>query len=318
MRTTTEVCHFFPTHICENNNLFFTHICENSPGQIQASLETVRPPPRAFATIEDHDAGVTYNVLESIGKGGYGYCFKVQNGREFFAMKITDKRTDAENIANCDEVKIQIRLTNENVIRMFSAFECVQSIYMVLELCDGDLKEFATRKKVTTNDCRDFSRQILTGLDYIHRHNIIHRDIKPENLLLKSGVVKIGDFGLAVDVTDPMFELEYRTQLCGTWHYTPPEIVEQVGCGFLSDVWSLGVGIFRIYFGKYPFNGNGRDEVFECIKSGQYQFPTPIPNDFIEFFEAMLTPAVFRSFVMDLLNCAFITRNTRNTRNTSS
>lgn len=96
--------------------------------------------------------------------------------------------------------------------------------------------------------------QILRGVDVIHRNKIVHRDLKLENIFVrkteKQGLVcKIGDFGLArfVEMT--------ANSNCGTQNYMAPEILKSIPYGQEVDIWSMGVLLYYMFFGEFPFKG---------------------------------------------------------------
>jgi len=97
--------------------------------------------------------------------------------------------------------------------------------------------------------------QLLHALIYVHKvMNQIHRDIKPDNVLLSSnGSVKLSDFGISksIDNNDAMA----RTQV-GTIAYMSPERLQNLEYSYASDIWSLGVMIWEMTTGKYPFGSN--------------------------------------------------------------
>jgi calcium-dependent protein kinase len=102
---------------------------------------------------------------------------------------------------------------------------------------------------------------VLNGVKYIHSENISHRDLKPDNILFSDGVAKIGDFGLSRYMKN-----DSRQSLVGTPYYVAPEVINgqyDTEC----DMWSLGVCLFVVLQGKYPFTGIEMDELFSRIKS---------------------------------------------------
>lgn len=294
----------------------------NSREDDEASEEKSKIKTSVIAKISNPGSNTSYDVIRILGKGGFGFCFEVHEvlGTRVakYAMKIIDKTSQTDNIAKNEEIKIHSTLHNPHVVELFSFFECEESIYIVLELCSCNLKEFAAHEcyeGITASQCRNFSQQILTGLDYIHKQNIIHRDIKPENVLVHVNILKITDFGLAVAKSDPNFKYKHELEFCGTPRYISPEIITYTGWDYLSDVWSLGIGIFRLHFGTYPFNGDSDSKLYRNILKGKLVFPKTIGNDFQEFFEKTLTSISNRWVISDLLKMSFFNPNVQESSN---
>jgi len=90
----------------------------------------------------------------------------------------------------------------------------------------------------------------------IHKNSIIHRDIKPSNILINSkGYVKIGDFGTSKNfhkIENPESIIE-NTLVLGTEEYMAPEILNHEMYSYKSDIWSLGIVLYELATGKYPF-----------------------------------------------------------------
>ena len=90
----------------------------------------------------------------------------------------------------------------------------------------------------------------LLGLSYLHNRNVMHRDIKPDNLFIsESGVIKLGDFGLAVQLEH---SCSRRNTTCGTSMYMGPEVYGE-GAELKSDVWALGMSVIEMAESKNPF-----------------------------------------------------------------
>lgn len=120
-------------------------------------------------------------------------------------------------------------------------------------------------QKFSEKDAAKILHQILLGLNYMHKRNIIHRDIKPENILLESKninsvVVKITDFGFA-KCYDP-YNFEGFDEVLGSPLYMAPEIVKKMKYDSKVDIWSLGIMAYIILSGKPPFTGKTKDEIF--------------------------------------------------------
>lgn len=113
--------------------------------------------------------------------------------------------------------------------------------------------------------------QVLDGLEYLHSQKIIHRDLKLGNLFLNENMcVKIGDFGLATKID---FYGEKKKTICGTPNYIAPEILESKGHSYEVDVWSFGVIIYTLVYGRPPFESKDVKDTYKKIKDCSFSFP---------------------------------------------
>lgn len=108
---------------------------------------------------------------------------------------------------------------------------------------------------------------------------IIHRDLKPENLLYETtdehAVIKISDFGLARFLATN----DFAETACGTPGYVAPEIISGKGYGKEVDYWSIGITLYILLCGFPPFYDEDNTALFEQIKSGTFEFPSPYWDD---------------------------------------
>lgn len=136
----------------------------------------------------------------------------------------------------------------------------------------GDLYHLIEQKgKISETEARVFFQQIISAVDYCHRHQVTHRDLKPENILLDDfNNVKVGDFGLANLLRDGEF---FKTS-CGSPNYAAPEVLSgSLYCGTEVDVWSCGVVLYALLAGALPFDEAKLPLLYEKIKTGEYHMP---------------------------------------------
>jgi len=155
--------------------------------------------------------------------------------------------------------------------------------------------------------------QLIQGVDYLHRNNIIHRDIKPSNIMLnKDGQIKFIDFDLArkIDVDDKELSMNV-----GTLYYKPAEIIlGNSNYGFSFDLWALGCVISELYLGSPIFKADGeigilnkiveilgnKNNIINHPKSSLVTFDNPDKRQFENLFDNCEDS--FKSLILNFLN----------------
>ena len=139
---------------------------------------------------------------------------------------------------------------------------------------------------------RNFVRQILAGLSYLHGQDIIHRDIKGANVLVDNkGIIKISDFGISKrDEASALFQgvkagAKNRPSLQGSVFWMAPEVVKQTSHTRKADIWSLGCLIVEMYTGTHPFpNFNQMQAMFQIgVSSARPNAPDNASDEGKEF-----------------------------------
>ncbi|CAF2052698.1 unnamed protein product [Rotaria magnacalcarata] len=160
---------------------------------------------------------------------------------------------------------------------------------MVMEyVSGGELFDYIVKKgKLTEGEARPFFQQIISGVDYCHRHMVVHRDLKPENLLLDDAShVKIADFGLSNIMKDG----ELLKTSCGSPNYAAPEVVSgELYAGPEVDIWSCGVILYALLTGTLPFDDDNVQVLFKKIRSGIFPIPEYLNTSVVDLLQRMLT-----------------------------
>ena len=223
-----------------------------------------------------------YIISSDLGIGSYA---KVKLGihkvtKEKYAIKIYDKNLiDDEEKKNTIKNEIfilkQLNNENENVMKLYDVINTDRNLYLILEYINGiSLLEYIQREKnrrIDENECKIIFAQIVKAIIYCQKKNICHRDIKLENIIiLNDKKIKLIDFGFAIKCN----RNEYQQFFCGTLYYMAPEIVnKQKYIPFFSDIWSLGVLLYAMIYGNFPFRAKTEEKLFELINEAKLFFP---------------------------------------------
>lgn len=193
------------------------------------------------------------------------------------ALKIVDKGTLSKARAKQklqSEISIHRKLQHQHIVKFERFFEDSTHVYITMELCNNNsMTELMKRRKTLVEaEVRYYIHQIVEGLQYLHENLVIHRDLKLGNLFIDHDMrIKIGDFGLATKLSHPN---ERKRTVCGTPNYIAPEILEgKEGHSFEVDIWSTGVLIFTLLFGKPPFESKDVKSTYKQILANNYSFP---------------------------------------------
>jgi serine/threonine protein kinase len=220
----------------------------------------------------------TYTFLEKAGSGGFATVYSAIEtpGDIPLAIKCTSKsRFTNPKVKQklINEIEVHRGLRHPHIVEFRHVCQDENYVYLLLEYCaGGTLFEFL-RGSGNFDECLTarFTRQILEALVYLHQRGIVHRDLKLQNLLLtEDNVVKLGDFGLSLNLNADGGSLSP----CGTPAYLSPEVVSGVESHTPAiDIWALGVCVFAMLTGQQPFKSNKRDETYNNIKMVQYRWP---------------------------------------------
>ncbi|XP_037071368.1 serine/threonine-protein kinase PLK4-like [Pollicipes pollicipes] len=222
-----------------------------------------------------------YDVLNPIGKGGFACVYQARckwSGRDV-AIKMIDKQLMKANgmVERVrQEVRIHSRLKHPSILELYTFFEDDEAVYLVLELCvNGELGKHVRNKGALVEDeAREYVRQIVEGMLYLHSNKILHRDLSLSNLLLDDRYhTKIADFGLATQLSS--LEERHKT-MCGTPNYISPEVATRSWHGMEADVWALGCMLYTMLVGRPPFDTDGVRSTLTKVVMSDVKIPAQI------------------------------------------
>ncbi|CAM9548995.1 unnamed protein product, partial [Scytosiphon promiscuus] len=188
------------------------------------------------------------------------------------------------------EVKLMEKLNHPRVIRLFETAESSKRIHLVMEYADGgNLCSYVKRRKrLDEGEAQRIFQELLEGVEYMHGVDIVHRDIKLENVLLGGNGrtnAKLVDFGFSAHVKNRRLLHVF----CGTPSYMAPEIIKrQEYEGKPVDLWSLGVVLYAMLCGCFPFSGPRYPELYKNISKGVFRLPDWLSPTAISLLRGML------------------------------
>ncbi|MCA8920287.1 MAG: serine/threonine protein kinase [Planctomycetes bacterium] len=222
-----------------------------------------------------------YRVVGELGRGAMGAVLRVRDAADReLALKILTGNTNATQLQRfLREAEVTASLRHPGIVAVHDAGFVGELAYLVMDLVEGkDLEqEFASLPR---ERLLDVVLQVSRALGHAHRHGVIHRDIKPSNVLVTpAGEAKLADFGLAQAAG--LERLTRSGAALGTPNAMAPEQVlgDRKAYGPPTDVWALGVMLYRVLTQRDPFEGDGWVQLMAQINSVDPEPPQTYASD---------------------------------------
>ena len=220
-----------------------------------------------------------YKFIRWIKSGGYGQVFlskHVYTNNEYAIKQIDISEFSSEDLYNISRENLILRsMIHKNVIRCYNSFAHDNKFFTVMDFAEGGELTYLLKDKGALNEdeAKKIFKQIYEAVCYIHSRNIIHRDLKPNNILFldkeRTHIVII-DFGIS-----GMSNGNQKEKIkAGTTRFLPPEIVgsDEFSSNQKIDIWALGVILYLMVQGCYPFNGKNTKEIVKSILKDNIEF----------------------------------------------
>lgn len=231
-----------------------------------------------------------YDKKRLLGKGTFGEAWLVisrASGKNYVMKEMcTGGWDEKEKELSMNEVNILASCNHVNIVRYAGAYivhknVASERILIIMEFCDaGDLSMIIKKQKEKVKqhfkeeDILTWFVQMVFGLQYIHKKNILHRDLKTQNIFVTSqNLIKIGDFGISKSLSHT---LDLATTAIGTPHYLSPEICRRKPYNHKSDMWSLGCVLYEMCALELAFPADNFMSLVHAICKGQYKPVSPV------------------------------------------
>ena len=213
-----------------------------------------------------------YKIIRELGRGAIGtvYAARDRSTGVVVALKTLDPALFGESDANLAELFLKSacsarHLRHRNIVRIHDAGEVDGTVYVAMELLVGEsLRNMLDNRPVSIARAIQVFDDITSALAYAHEEGIVHRGVRPSNIMvLRSGVAKIGDFGIG-----QIGEAARR--------YMSPDQVRGGPVDHRSDLFSLGALFYEMLTRRALFEGNSPQEIMENILHAEPPLPSAV------------------------------------------
>ena len=238
-----------------------------------------------------------YEIIKVIGTGGYGCVYEGRDKKtkELRAIKVMNiEKIEANLLEEYErgEIKEQLELciegfkkefenmkicseNNNNSVKCYEYFNNEENFVIIMELCDKNLLQILNKrvkeegKGFNIEEIYEIMKQLNNTFKIMKEKNIIHRDIKLENILIKyidkehkKYIIKLSDYGCS----KRLISLSRNcSTYSGTLLYMSPEILKREEYNYKCDLWSIGIMIYRLIFGRSPYLGETENALINKI-----------------------------------------------------
>ena len=243
-----------------------------------------------------------YRLVRLIGKGGMGSVYEAEHtviDRRVAVKLLNPEYADEGDIVErfVREAKAASAIGHPNIIDIQDVGEDDGKTYIVMELLEGTSLSALVKSlgRLEPSHAVAIARQVADGLQAAHEKGIVHRDLKADNVFIARDArlgeqVRILDFGISKVMETDGTDLTQTGAVMGTPHYMAPEQVRgEKDVDERIDVWALGVMLYEMLTGMYPFPGTRTPEVLvKILTEPMADLEPDLPDDLVEVVERAL------------------------------
>lgn len=198
-------------------------------------------------------------IIERVGRGTFGTVYRARDPKldRDVALKLLRGRQGGATAADTHviaEARLMARVRHPNIVTIFGADVIDGQAGLWMEFVEGRTLEEELRQNgpLSTHELRRVGHDLCGALKAVHRAGLLHRDVKAQNALRdRDGRVLLSDFGTGVEAASGV-NGEGRPDLVGTLLYVAPEVAAARPATVQSDIYSLGVLLYRMATGRFP------------------------------------------------------------------
>lgn len=231
------------------------------------------------AAPETRPVGERYQIQRRLGEGAMGVVYLANDqrmDREVAIKQLSPSLLgDKELMARFrQEARALARLVHPNIVQAFDFIEEGHQAWITMEYVEGqELNELLTDQPMAVEETLDLTRQVASAMAYAHEQGVVHRDLKPANILVTAnGSIKIMDFGVAKLNESSM--LTRVGTIMGSPAFMSPEQASGHEVGDSTDIYALGIMLYRMLTGHYPFTGDAKSIIAQHLT----KVPEPVGN----------------------------------------
>ncbi len=213
-----------------------------------------------------------FRILSKLGQGAFGTAYKAEDTRlgRIVAVKIPRSgsfATENDEIRFIREARHAAQLRHPSIVQVHEIANDHGVPFLVSDYVEGiTLSDLISGRRLTFSESAKMVIAIGEAVEFAHAHHVIHRDLKPSNILLDTESKPfITDFGLARQ-TEGEFTITLEGEVLGTPAYMSPEQAGGKDVDIRTDVYSLGVILYRLVCGELPFRGSQRMMLHQVLR----------------------------------------------------